>query len=453
MSALQQYIDLYAQHADVLCHHSAAALVPLKAQALQNLANATLPRKGDEDYAVSDLEKAFAPDYGLNLLRKGAASDTAESFRCDVPRLSTLLVVASNDVYSIPRLPQLPEGVTVSTLAEASHSHPQVVEKYLGKIADNAKTEVALNTLLAQDGIFVHVGKGVQLEKPVQLLNILRSTAPLMAVRRVLVVLEEGAQATMLVCDHTQSAEQQFLASQVVEIYAGENSRLDYYDIEESSPSTTKCCNVFVRQQQGSNVLLEGISLKNGATRTDYTVDVEGENCDTQIYGMAIGCANQIIDNHTLLRHNFGHCTSNQLFKYVLDQQSQGAFSGTILVGHGAPGIEAYQSNRNIVASPTAKMHTKPQLIIYTDDVKCSHGAATGQLDDDAIYYMCSRGLSEEQARILLMQAFMTDVIDCVRLDALRDRLRYLVEKTFDGSLSKCQSCAAKCTAIKSKNT
>jgi Fe-S cluster assembly protein SufD len=160
---------------------------------------------------------------------------------------------------------------------------------------------------------------------------------------------------------------------------------------------------------------------------------------------MTIASGEQHVDSHTFISHNAPRCHSNEMFKYVLNDKAVGAFAGKILVKPNCPRVEAYQGNRNLCGAPTAKMYTKPQLEIYTDDVMCSHGSAVGQLDEEALFYMRTRGIGLEEARRLLMQAFVADVIDGVRLDALKDRLHYLVEKRFAGTLSNCASCMAAC--------
>ena len=231
----------------------------------------------------------------------------------------------------------------------------------------------------------------------------------------------------------------------MVEVVAGAGSTLDYYDMEESNASTHRVSTIAVRQERDSNVLVDGITLLNGMTRNNYIVDVDGEHATTQLLGMTIASGSQHVDTHTLIRHNAPRCNSNEMFKYVLGDTAVGAFSGKILVNPDCPRVEAYQGNRNICASPEAKMYTKPQLEIYTDDVKCSHGTTIGQLDEDAMFYMQARGISRETARTMLMQAFMSDVVDAVRLDILRDRLHHLVEKRFAGSLATCADCITAC--------
>jgi Fe-S cluster assembly protein SufD len=273
-----------------------------------------------------------------------------------------------------------------------------------------------------------------------------------MAVRRLLIILEEGAEAHILSCDHTQDSTQSYLSSQVTEIVLGENAHLDLYDLEESSEHTARHTHLYARQASGSHLLINGTTLTCGNTRNEYNIEVEGDGCDTMLAGMAIGSGSQHIDNNSSVNHIGTRCHSRQLFKYVLDDASTGAFEGSIRVNEGAQFTEAYQSDRNLLASSNAKMHTKPQLLIFCDDVKCSHGATTGQLDRDALFYMRSRGISEKTARTMLMQAFMSDVIDTVTMESLRERLRMLVEKRFHGQQSFCGECAAgSCHDLSSK--
>ena len=445
MSSIQQYIDIYKQLGKRIDNASSPVFNALRPAALAALDGRQMPTKGDENYEVSDLEALYAPDYGINIDRLTATADTSEPFRCDVPNLSTSLYYIFNDMYHGSGFTSgtLPEGVMVSSLRNADEAASKIIGKYYGSIAPIDDPQVALNTLLAQDGILVYVPARTVVEKPIQLVNLLRAAGPLMTNRRILVVVEAGAQAKMLVCDHTQTADVDFLNTQVVEVFVGEGATLDYYDLEEASEKTHRVSSMWVRQAANSNVLINGITLMNGITRNNYHIDIDGQHAETTLLGMAIASNTQHIDNHTYIGHNVGYCHSNELFKYVLDDDAVGAFTGKILVAPDSPRTEAYQSNRNICASNRAKMYTKPQLEIYTDDVKCGHGATVGQLDQDAMFYMQTRGISCQEARTLLMQAFMSDIIDGVRLEALRDRLRHLVEKRFAGTLAQCRNCTA----------
>ena len=447
--ALKQYIDLYKSHREAIEAHAPAAMNALRAEALEVLEQGHLPRRGEENYEVSDIEEMYAPDYGVNINRVDLGADTAEAFRCDVPNMSTWMYFFFNDIFKASRKsPSLPADVVVEPFSEAAERHPEILNRYLGSVAPHSDVRVALNTLLGQEGLLVYVPENVVLERPIQLVNIMNAGGPIMAVRRVLVVIGANAKAQMLVCDHTQNAQNNFLVNQVVEIVAEANAHFDYYDIEESTEKTRRTTAHYVKQASGSNVLLNGITLTNGITRNDFVVSVDGEGAETHLYGMAIEGGTQQIDNYTHISHNVGHCKSNELFKYVLDEQSTGGFTGRILVAEGANKVEAYQSNRNVVATATAKIHTKPQLEIYCDDVKCSHGTAIGQLDQDAIFYMQARGITKEEARTMLMQAFMSDVIDSVRMESLKNRLLRLVEKRFCGQLHQCSDCSNSCREV-----
>ena len=441
MSSIQQYIDIYKQLGKRIDNASSPVFNALRPAALAALDGRRMPTKGDENYEVSDLEALYAPDYGINIDRLTATADISEPFRCDVPNLSTSLYYVFNDTYQGNPQAQLPNGVIVASMNDSACN--EIVSRYYGTIAPISDPQVALNSLLAQDGLLVYIPAGVVVERPIQLVNLLRANSPLMTNRRVLVVAEAGAQVKILVCDHTQSHGTDFLNTQVVEVFVGEGATLDYYDLEEASEKIHRVSSMWVRQGASSNVLINGITLMNGITRNNYHIDIDGQHAETTLLGMAIASNTQHIDNHTYIGHNVGYCHSNELFKYVLDDDAVGAFTGKILVAPDSPRTEAYQSNRNICASNRAKMYTKPQLEIYTDDVKCGHGATVGQLDQDAMFYMQTRGISCQEARTLLMQAFMSDIIDGVRLEALRDRLRHLVEKRFAGTLAQCRNCTA----------
>jgi len=272
------------------------------------------------------------------------------------------------------------------------------------------------------------------------LVNIMRADVDFMANSHNLIVLEEGARAQLLVCDHTVD-DVRFLSNRVTEVFVGENAFYDHYKLENTHIKTTNLSTLLIDQQSSSNVLTNVITLHNGITRNTIEIDLDGENCETLLCGMVIADKKQQVDNFTSIIHNKPNCNSKELFKYVLDDFSKGGFTGKLLVAKDAQKTSAFQTNRNILMSKTAKMRTKPQLEIYADDVKCSHGATIGQLDETAMFYMRSRGISEREARLMLMYAFTGDVIDNIRIPALEERIKMLVEKRLRGELSKCEGC------------
>lgn len=448
MSSLNQYIELFEQNRELIDSHAPEALNRLRPAALAALKRmGRLPDKRGEGYQRLSLEEMFAPDFGVNITRVPFAVDVARTFRCDVPNVSTLLGVVVNDQFrpTATLTKNCPEGVTVMSLAEAARVRPELVGTYLGRLSDNRDAATALNTLLMQDGVFIHIANDVRLDKAIQIVNIFNADADMMGVRRMLVIIEAGASCRLLVCDHCQSDSHSYLSSDVTEVFLGEGARLDYCNIEESSDRCGRVAQLYVEQHRSSSLTVNSTSLTVGRTRNEFRVNLYGEHCETDLAGMAIADGTQVVDNASFIRHNSPRCHSNQLFKYLLDDKAQGAFEGLIYVAPDAVATEAYQSDRNILASADARMHTAPQLEIYCDDVKCSHGAATGQLDQQALFYMQTRGVPMAEARMMLMQAFMTDVIDRVTIDGLRDRLRHLVERRLSGEHAACGDCAASC--------
>lgn len=444
MRTEQQYIDLFSHCEALICQHSAEVLNAPRARAFADFERLGFPTRKQEKYKYTDVCKLFEPDYGLNLKRLDIPVNPYEVFKCDVPNMSTSLYFVVNDAFYNKALPKatLPEGVLLGSLKELAEQHPALVKKYYGKLADTSKDGVtAFNTAFAQDGFMLYVPKGVVVDKPIQLINILRADVNFMVNRRVLIVLEEGAQARLLICDHAMD-NVNFLSTQVTEVFVGENAVFDLYELEETHTSTVRLSNLYVNQEAGSNLLLNGMTLHNGTTRNTTEVSLSGRGAEINLCGMAIADRNEQVDNYTFIDHKVPDCTSNELFKYVLDEQAVGAFAGKVLVREGAQHTNSQQTNRNLCVTREARMYTQPQLEIYADDVKCSHGATVGQLDENALFYMQQRGISLKEARLLLMFAFVNEVIDTIRLDALKDRLHLLVEKRFRGELNKCQGCA-----------
>ena len=441
--SLKQYTDLYDDNREALCRHCEPAINAGREAAAEVLRRCTLPRKDSENYEVTSLAELLAPDYGVNINRVDLGVNPAASFKCGVPRLSTALFLTVNDRFALTptSMNGLPDGLTFGSLNAEAKKHPEMVGEYLGKLADLNNPIVALDTLLMQDGILIHVAKGVKVKKPLQIVNILQSATPLMTVRRMLIVMEEDSELTLLSCDHSQSHDVALMNLQTVEIFAGSHSHLEIYDLEESSESTTRLSSLYLRQEADSEVLIDGITLYNGRTRNEYHTSFNGAHASLRLYGMAIADADRQVDTYSNVEHAVGRCDTDELFKYILEDRALGAFTGLVKVDEGAVGTEAYQANRNIVGSDEARMFSKPQLEIYNDDVKCSHGTAIGRLDEMQLFYMRTRGLSEAEAKLLLKQAFLSDVIAKVRLEQLRDRLVHLVENRISGGCASCATC------------
>ena len=440
MASEKQYIELYEQAREMIFSHAPEVMNAMRDQAFEDFKAQGFPSKKVERYKYTDIQKLFEPDYGVNLSRLQIPVDPYETFRCDVPNLSTSLYFVVNDMFYTQAQPKghLPEGVIIGSLRD----YPELIGKYYAKLAKTSEDAVtALNTMLAQDGLLVYVPKNVKVDRAIQVINILKATPQnaqrqvpdLMVNRRVLIILEAGAEIKILFCDHA--------ADEVIEAYVGDNASLDLYCLEETHYKNVRVSNVYIDQQANSRVNHNVITLHNGITRNKLDLTFSGEGAECQCYGCVIADKQQHVDNNTLITHKVSHCTSNELYKYVLDDKSTGAFAGRVLVEHGAQKTTSQMTNQNLTATKEARMYTQPMLEIYADDVKCAHGSTVGQLNDAALFYMRQRGISLKEAKLLLQNAFINEVIDKMQLEPLRDRLHHLVEKRFRGELNKCEGC------------
>lgn len=427
----------------MICSHSAEVMNAVRDEAYENFKRQGFPTKKVERYKYTDIEKLFEPNYGLNINRLDIPVNPYDAFRCDVPNLSTSLYFVVNDAFYKKSEPKalLPEGVIVDSLKNQAERNPELIAKYYAKLANTDEDAItALNTMLAQDGLLVYVPKNVVVDRAIQVINILRSDVDMMVNRRVLIVVEEGAEAKLLFCDHAAD-DCNFLATQVIEAYVGRNASLDLYCLEETHAKNVRVSNLYIDQQADSRLNHNVITLHNGVTRNRVDLTLSGEGAECVLNGCVIADKEQHVDNNTVIDHKVAHCTSSQLYKYVLDEKATGAFAGRVLVRHGAQKTSSEMRNQNICATREARMFTQPMLEIYADDVKCSHGSTVGQLNDAAMFYMRQRGISEKEAKLLLEFAFVNEVIDTIKLEPLRDRLHHLVEKRFRGELSKCEGC------------
>lgn len=438
-----QYVELYSTCRDMISSHSPEVMNAVRDTAFDDFRRQGFPTRKVERYKYTDMNALFAPNFGVNLNRLNIPVDPYEAFRCDVPNLSTSLYFVINDAFydKIQPKSHLPEGVIIGSLAQEAAKRPYLIGKYYAKIAKTGEDPItALNTMLAQDGLLVYVPKGVKVERAVQVINILRSDVDMMANRRVLIIVEPEAEIKLLFCDHAAD-DRNFLTTQVIEAYVGDNAGLDLYCLEETHAKNIRVSNLYIEQQANSRVNHNIITLHNGVTRNRTDLAFCGEGAECNLCGCVIADKKQHVDNNTLIDHKVPHCTSNELYKYVLDGQATGAFAGRVLVRHGAQKTVSQETNQNLCATKEARMYTQPMLEIYADDVKCAHGSTVGQLNDAALFYMRQRGIPLKEAKLLLEFAFINEVIDHMQLAPLRDRLHYLVEKRFRGELNKCEGC------------
>jgi Fe-S cluster assembly protein SufD len=443
----EKYLDLYKENIDRISGISSSYINSFRAPAYEKFMELGVPSKKNEDYKYTNLNIFFDNDYKNYFMPVAADFVRAEEFRCDVADLDTHGIVLLNGFYPTinDKLRQLPSGVWIGSLNEAAARFPEHIEKHYGKYA-KSETDglIHLNTAMASDGVFVYVPEGVTLTKPVQIVNLVHSDEDMFSQHRNLIIVEKSADFSIIICDHALSPKK-FLTNAVTEVFVGENAHFDLIRVQNEHNAACKITHTFIHQEKNSVASSNNMTLHGGLIRNSTYHNLGGEGAESNTYGLFLTDKWQHVDNFVSVDHAFPHCTSNQLFKGVLDDMSTGAFNGRILVRQDAQKTLAYQKNNNILLTDDARMDSKPQLEIYADDVKCSHGATVGQLDADALFYLQSRGINKREARLMLMFGFAHEVIQNIKIEPLRERIDNLVMQRLKGELSRCANCVVKC--------
>lgn len=398
---MNQYVELYKEVKPLLERQSCQALNNEREAAMTQFEAMGFPTKKVERYRYTDVAEAFAPNYGLSLA---------------------------------------PYTIKDVQYVYAAKEAPIDIVPYYNKVADSKGDALtALNTALAHDALVIYVAKGKKAETPIRIENVLNGEQDTMVVRRVLIVMEELSEATIFFVDHVMS-DQAFLTSQVVEVVCKEGSHLDLYEMEETSNKCNRFSNLYIKTERDAVVRHNNLTISNGVTRNGIDVYMQGKGSEVTLNGAVIADREQHVDNNTVIEHQVEQCQSNELYKYVLDDKAVCAFAGKILVKEGAQQTYSQETNNNMVASNDARMYTQPMLEIYADDVKCAHGSTVGVMDEAALFYMMQRGIPNEEAKTLLKNAFISQVIDEMKWTAFRDRLHILIDKRLSKE-ERCGTC------------
>ena len=441
MSQVQEYIDIFENNRELIEQPCAALLNSEREKAIARFKESRFPKPTDEAWLHSDVAKRFATDFGMNLGRVAINVAQGELFTCDVPNLNTYKASIVNDTFQASNNhKELPKGVILDSLNNVAKDSPALLAPYYNRLSGNRDSIVDFNTSFVQDGVVLYIPANTTIDTTIQIVSFIKANVDIISNRRLLVILGENSNASLLLCDHS-TLDKESLSTLVTEIFVGRGASLELYEIEETANTNTRISNTFVHQEADSRFNHCNITLTNGFTRNCIVVTLDGRGAETCINGLAIGDKKQHIDNHTLVEHKSSHCTSSELYKYILDEESTGVFAGKMVIQPGAQQTTSQQTNRNLCLTSCARMYAQPQLEIYADDVKCSHGSTAGQLDENALFYMQQRGIPADEARHLLMYAFAGEVIENIKIDAIRDRLHFLIEKRFRGELNRCKGC------------
>ena len=422
-------------------------LKQLRKEAIQEFEKVGFPSNKQEKWRNTNLSKPLKLEYVHHFEPFEQITDVGQLFMFEVHELESHLFAQLNGwfVHQNGGINHLPGGVIVGSLASAFVQFPEIIEKYYGKFAPYQNNGlVALNTAFAQDGLFVYVPDNVVVDKPVQIINLINLTENLFIQPRNLIILGRNSKLQLLYCDHSLLHKHSLINS-VTEVFIDENAEFENYKLQNKDNDSTLITNVWITQKSNSNMLTNVLTLNPGTIRNNINILLDGRNCNAELYGLYLLDKEQHVDNNVLVDHAKPDNYSNQLFKGILDDHATGVFNGLVMVRKDAQKTNAFQKNQNILLTDKATIDSNPQLEIYADDVKCSHGSTVGQLDNEAMFYMRSRGISEEVARMALMNAFASAIIDKIRIEPLRNRINEMVSKRLRGELSICDQCILNC--------
>jgi Fe-S cluster assembly protein SufD len=394
----------------------------LRARGAARFAALGIPTVRDEEWRFTNVSPIGAIDFRS----AGQISGTAERLNGFAYTDAPVRIVVVNGRFdtTLSRLKGLPSGVQAGSLAAALKDHADIVQRYFGQLADaQSRSFTALNTAFVQDGAFIHVPDGVAVETPIHVVFVTgNDDGHVMTHPRTLVVAGAGSQVTVIE-SYIGAAGETYFSNAVSEFFVGENGSVDHYKVQEESIEAFHVAALHAHTSRSSRFSSHSFSLGGRLVRNDASAILDGEGGDCTLNGLYLGDRERLIDNHTTIDHAKPHCGSHEVYKGILGGASRAVFNGKIIVRQDAQKTDAKQTNRALLLTDGATINTKPQLEIFADDVKCTHGAAIGQLDDEAIFYLRARGMTFAEARDMLIHAFAGQVLDGVQVEPLRAAL------------------------------
>jgi len=404
----------------------------LRKEALNKFSDLSFPTVKDEEWKYTSIAPLLEHNFVPSLNKKTLTKDQIENFLFDDLESNVVVVINGHFSEELTSLNKIPKGVEISSFAKAISSNSPLVKKHFSKYADFSKhIFTSLSTAFTRDGVLIHISEGKIIERPIHILFITSSENEKLLIQpRNLFVAEKNTQATII--EHFVNINSGvYFTNTVTEIVVGENAIIDHLRLQEESKSAFHIGRMDIDLERTANFTSHFISLGASLTRNDFNARFNDEGGECTLNGLFLTEGNQHFDVHTLIDHAKPHCNSHEHYKGILDDNSRGVFNGKVIVQPDAQKTNAFQENNNIILSKEALVNTKPQLEIFADDVKCSHGATIGQLDNDAMFYLKSRGIGEEAARAILIHAFASDVIKSVKVKPVRN---YIEEILADNS-------------------
>ncbi len=433
----ESYVERLSEFLDSGRRDAPGWVTDLRRDAISGFGKLGFPTLRDEEWRFTNLEALRRGSFSIaeNGISE-VSKKTVDSYGFSGLDCLRLVFVNGRFASSLSDAGDAGDGILVKSLSEAIREDGDLVRDHLAKYADYEKDAfISLNTSYFEDGVFVYVPDGTISEKPVHVLHVATDEGrPLFINPRNLIIVGQSSAAKVI--EHYVSLSQSVYFSNVVtEVVCGENANLEHYRLEFESQKAFNFSTLRVNQQKNSNITSHSILCGGAIVRNNVHPVLAGEGCNSDIYGLFISEGRQHMDNFMRVEHASPHCDSRQFYNGVLDGRSKGVFHGRILVHEGAGKTDAKQTNRNLLLSDTAQIDTKPQLEIYNDDVKCTHGATIGQMDEEALFYLCSRGIPMRKAKIIMLRAFTNETFEHMSIDSVREALESKVMDWFERRL------------------
>ena len=411
----------------------------LREHAFKAFSNLGIPGSKHEEWKYTRVAGLFNKEFQLpaNPLTGAISAADLDKFRLPGHAQANELVFI-NGFYSFSLSRIHSPGLDVIALEEAANNgYHDLVAQWLGDSSQYLKDGInALNTAFVHGAVFIHVGKGQIIEHPIYIYHITDArSVNILSQPRSLMFVNEQAQVQVVENYSTLGTNESF-TNQVMEIIVENGARLEYYKIQNDGPNTNQVSTTHIRQIGKSFTHAVTISLNGGLVRNNLNVILDAKNCEAHLYGLYFQSGHSHIDNHTIVDNIKPNCLSNELYKGILNDNATGVFNGKIFVRQLAQKTNAYQSNKNILLSDSSSVNTKPQLEIFADDVKCTHGCTVGRLNEEGLFYLQSRGISEKTARNLLLSAYASDILEQVKPEALRVYVEKLINHRLEKDLS-----------------
>ncbi len=400
----------------------------LRCEAIREFETMGFPSKKEEAWKYTSLKSVLSEDYSV-FPKKEDSIEYNDIKKYLIHDIDTFNLIFIDGIFSSHLSQTTHERIDVCLMSSAMNKtkYKAIIDVYFNKTVSKQNGLIPLNTAFAKEGAFIHIPRNEVANKPIQIINFSTGNeAALMIQPRNLIVVDENAQV-QIIERHQSLTDHPVLTNSVTEIFADKRAIVDYYKIQNDRSSASLIDNTFIEQQTDSICSMHTFSFGGKLTRNNLNFYQRGEHCDSTLKGITIIEDKQHVDHNTLVHHISPNCESHQDYKGIFANKSTGVFNGKIVVDKEAQKINAFQANNNILLDDMATINSKPQLEIFADDVKCSHGCTIGQLDEDSLFYLRSRGIPLKEAKALLMYAFASNVLDSVKIPEIKKRITYQI--------------------------